>query len=316
MSAPDLTVVYTAKDSLRTIERSILAIRSIARRIVVVDSGSTDGTIERCEALGCEVVHRPWLSHEESGSLAGQKQFGLDCADSTAWVLLLDSDEIATPELADAIADAVREDDPAIDGYLLDRRHFYKGRWLCAEHPDRVLRLVRRGRARMQDRLIHELLECRGRTARLRGLLRHESWIDFDDALAKAIRYAHASALHAREPHLAGEASLQCALGVPQDLPDPRGRARRLARLRGLDRHRGTIARQAHPDPRARCGGARREGRGRQDLATGDRDAHPPRDRRAGTASDHACRPPAREACWNTPSGLIRAGTRCTSPRR
>ena len=195
MSAPDLTVVYTAKDSLRTIERSILAIRSIARRIVVVDSGSTDGTIERCEALGCEVVHRPWLSHEESGSLAGQKQFGLDCADSTAWVLLLDSDEIATPELADAIADAVREDDPAIDGYLLDRRHFYKGRWLCAEHPDRVLRLVRRGRARMQDRLIHELLECRGRTARLRGLLRHESWIDFDDALAKAIRYAHASAL-------------------------------------------------------------------------------------------------------------------------
>lgn len=195
MSAPDLTVVYTAKDSLRTIERSILAIRSIARRVIVVDSGSTDGTVERCEALGCEVVHRPWFSHEESGSLALQKQHGLDLADSTAWVLLLDSDEIPTPELVDAIADAVRHDDPAIDGFLLNRRHWYKGGWLSAEHPDRVLRLARRGRARMQDRLIHELLECRGRTARLPGILRHESWIDFDDALAKAIRYARASAL-------------------------------------------------------------------------------------------------------------------------
>ncbi|MGA0173711.1 MAG: glycosyltransferase family 2 protein [Phycisphaerales bacterium] len=195
MSAPDLTVVYTTKDSMRTIERSIRAVRSIARRVIVVDSGSGDGTIECCEDLGCEVVHRPWHGHEESGSLAIQKQHGLDLADSTAWVLLLDSDEIPTPELVDAIADAVRENDPSIDGYLLNRRHWYKGGWISAEHPDRVLRLVRRGRARMQDRLIHELLECRGRTARLPGLLRHESWIDFDDALAKSIRYAHASAL-------------------------------------------------------------------------------------------------------------------------
>lgn len=196
-SAPDLTVVYTAKDSMRTIERSIRAIRAVARRVIVVDSGSTDGTVERCRGLGCEVFHRDWRGFAESGSLAALKQHGLDLADSTGWVLLLDSDEIPTEQLVDSIIDAVREDDPSVDGYSLPRRHWYKGGWIRAERRDRVVRLVRRGRARVQPRLVHELLECRGRTARLpgAGVLRHESWTDFRDALERSIRYAHASAL-------------------------------------------------------------------------------------------------------------------------
>lgn len=195
MSAPDLAVVYTTRDSMRTIERSLLAVRSIATRIVVVDSGSTDGTVERCKALGCEVFHRPWHGHERSGSLATQKQFGIDRIEHEGWILLLDSDEIPTPSLVESIRAAVERDDHSIDAYLLNRRHWYKGGWISAEHPDRILRLFRRGRAHMRPRLVHEVLECEGRTARLSGQLRHESWLDFSDALERALRYARASAL-------------------------------------------------------------------------------------------------------------------------
>ena len=60
MQLPDLAVAITAQDNMRTIRRTIESVQGLARRIVVVDSGSTDGTIECCRSLGAEVVHRDW----------------------------------------------------------------------------------------------------------------------------------------------------------------------------------------------------------------------------------------------------------------
>jgi glycosyltransferase involved in cell wall biosynthesis len=184
----DLAVVYTTKDSMRTIERSIRSVQALARRIVVVDSGSTDGTQAACRALGADVHEQPWLGY------ARQKQRSIDLAGDSAWILLLDSDEIATPQLAESIRDALQRNDPAVNGYWLSRRYWYKGGPLRISYPDRVVRLFRRGAARMRDRAVHEVVEVEGRTGRLRGDLRHESWASVDDALRRNLAYARLAA--------------------------------------------------------------------------------------------------------------------------
>jgi glycosyltransferase involved in cell wall biosynthesis len=181
---PDLTVAYTTFNSIRTIERSVRSVLPVCRRVVVVDSGSTDGTVEICRELGCEVVHKDWSGYSI------QKQAAIDLAEDVEWILALDSDECLTEELAESIRVAVLKNDPAVDAYLLNRRHWYKGGWISADFPDWKVRLFRRGRARIRPRLVHEVFETAGPTRRLEGLLRHESWADLQDALARSMRYA------------------------------------------------------------------------------------------------------------------------------
>lgn len=183
--APDICVVYTAKDSIRTIERSIRSVQPIARRVVVVDSGSTDGTQAACRALGAEVHDQPWLGY------ARQKQRSIDLAGDAEWILLLDSDEIVSDELAASIRRAVDGQLGPLDVFWVTRQYWYKGRPLHIAYPDRVLRLFRRGTAAMGDHgSPHDLVESDAPSGRLTGILRHESWASLDDALRRNLAYA------------------------------------------------------------------------------------------------------------------------------
>jgi glycosyltransferase involved in cell wall biosynthesis len=183
--ALDLCVVYTTKDSMRTIERSIRSVQPLARRIVVVDSGSSDGTQAACRALGAEVHDQPWLGY------ARQKQRSIDLAEGSTWILLLDSDEIVTDGLAASIRRAIAGECGPFDAFWVTRRYWYKERPLHIAYPDRVLRLFRHGKAAMGDHgSPHDLVETREPTGRLAGALRHDSWGSLDDALLRNIAYA------------------------------------------------------------------------------------------------------------------------------
>jgi len=185
----DLSVVYTSMNSVRTIGRSIESVSGLARNIVVVDSGSTDGTVEECRKAGATVREQPWLGY------ARQKQLSIDISGDSKWVLLLDSDEIVTPELARSIRRAVDEDDPSIDAWCLARRYWYDGGYLRIEYPDWTLRLFRRGAAQMRDTgSPHDIVETAGKTRRLAGDLRHESWASLQDAVKRNLRYAELTA--------------------------------------------------------------------------------------------------------------------------
>ena len=170
---------------MRTVERSIRSVLPIARRVVVVDSRSTDGTQDACRALGAEVHEHPWDGFgpqvERASALAGD----------VAWILRLDADEIVSDELLDGIRRVVAADDRSIDAYWIARRYWYKGRALRVAYPDRVLRLFRRGRAAMSSTgSPHDALQASGPTGRLGGVLRHESWSSLDDALTRNLGYA------------------------------------------------------------------------------------------------------------------------------
>lgn len=184
-----LAAALTACDSVRTIGRTLRSLEGLAERIVVVDSGSADGTVDVCRDAGAEVIHRAWAGH------VAQKQFALDQCSDARWVLLLDSDESLEPSLRDAIRTAIEVDDPTIDGYALNRKLHYAGAWLNhAFQPEWRLRLVRGGRARVCGMPPHDRMEVPGNVRRLGGDLRHDSFANLTEMLHRQLGYARISA--------------------------------------------------------------------------------------------------------------------------
>jgi glycosyltransferase involved in cell wall biosynthesis len=189
----DLAVAVTTKNSIRTVDRMLRSVEGLAAHVLVVDSGSTDGTVEHCKGLGAEVIHEPWHGY------ALQKQFAIDRCRDRAWVLLLDSDESLEPELRESIRETVIRNDPTYDGWLLNRKVWYLGRWLNYTYqPQWRLRLARGGKGRMGGpQVVHERLEVPGRIGRLRGVCRHDPWSDIPDQVRRQLRYAQLAAASA-----------------------------------------------------------------------------------------------------------------------
>lgn len=192
----DLAVAITTKNNMRTIERTLRSVLPIARRIIVVDSGSTDGTIERCRATGAEVVHRDWDGPTK------QKQFAIDQCAKHRWVLLLDSDESPEPMLQDSIARTARQDDSRFQGWFMNRKVWFLGGWLHHTfQPEWRLRLVRGGAGRVVGigpggQGGHDRIEIEGRVGRLAGDCRHDSWADLRDMCRRNLSLAERAAEH------------------------------------------------------------------------------------------------------------------------
>jgi glycosyltransferase involved in cell wall biosynthesis len=181
----DLGVAMTAHNSMRTIERSLRSVAGLAKRIVVVDSGSTDGTLDLCRSLGAEVIPRPWTGY------ASQKRFSIEQCDGCAWQMVLDSDESLEPELAASIRAKLATDDRSFDGWEVNRKVWFQGGWLNHTfQPEWRLRLFRTGRASVVGQDPHDRIEVPGRVGRLAGDLRHDSWADLADMVRRYLKYA------------------------------------------------------------------------------------------------------------------------------
>ena len=166
-----------------------LASVSWADEIIVVDSRSTDGTIDIARQHATRVEERDWAGY------GAQKNYAADQA-SNDWILSIDADERVTPELADEIR-AVMSRGPVAPGYLMTRVAHYLGRWIRSTdwYPDYHLRLYDRRAARWSERRVHESVEVDGRPKgdkrlpRLRGELLHYPYRDMSDHLRKIDTY-------------------------------------------------------------------------------------------------------------------------------
>lgn len=183
-----LSVIVITKDEEQAIGRCLGSVRW-ADEIIVVDSGSTDRTVDICRELGAQVqVTADWPG------FGPQKNRALALAQGD-WVLSLDADEWLSAELAEEVRSAIgRADDVA--AYELPRLSSFCGRYMrhSGWRPDRVRRLFRRGRARFSDDLVHERLIVDGPLGRLRGELLHEAYRGLDQLLEKMNRYSSAGA--------------------------------------------------------------------------------------------------------------------------
>ncbi|WP_027367912.1 glycosyltransferase family 2 protein [Desulfocurvibacter africanus] len=185
-----LSVAVVTLNEERNLPRCLESVKDIAAEIVIVDSGSTDRTLEIAEAYGAKVVHNPW-----PGFLA-QKNIAHDHC-TQEWVLALDADEWLTLELAQAIKSRLTADGPAKpDGYWLNRRNLYLGDWIWhAWYPEWRIRLARREKGRWTGRDPHAFMEVDGASERIReGDFLHDSYRDLAHHLSVTISYAKVGA--------------------------------------------------------------------------------------------------------------------------
>ena len=150
----------------RNIVRAIESLRC-CDEIVVVDSGSTDRTVELATNLGARVVENPW------GGFANQKNFASEQA-SNDWILSIDADESLSEALEGEIWQ-IKKNGPRYDAYTVPRLAQYLGRWILHSgwYPDRKIRLFDRRRAKWAGDYVHESVDVEGRIGHLKSNLLH-----------------------------------------------------------------------------------------------------------------------------------------------
>ena len=188
-----LSVVLITRNAAAQLPDCLASV-AFADEVVVVDSGSSDGTAELAAHYGARVVQKEWLG------FGRQKQFAVEQA-AHDWVLCLDADERVSPELAASLVRALAA--PAAPVYRMARRNRFLGRWLRhgEGYPDWSLRLFDRRQARWSDDAVHEKVLHAASPATLSGDLLHESAEDLGRYLDKQNRY---STLAAEELHRQG----------------------------------------------------------------------------------------------------------------
>lgn len=176
-----LSVVVTTFDNADTIGACLASVR-FADELVVLDSGSADGTPEIARAHGASVHTQPFAGY------SAQKQAAIDLA-ANDWVLLLDSDESLPEPAALAVRRALEA--PEVAGFVMLRREWVFWRW----QPERArlnhyVRLFDRRRARMSGHEVHESVEVDGPVRRLDAVIDHYGERDIAGRVDKANRYS------------------------------------------------------------------------------------------------------------------------------
>jgi glycosyltransferase involved in cell wall biosynthesis len=186
-----LSAVLITRNAANVLEPCLESL-AFADEIVVIDSGSNDGTAEIAHRYRARVVQKEWLG------FGRQKQFAVEQA-SNDWVLCLDADERVSSELATSIQAALAS--PVSPVYRMPRRNRFLGRWLShgEGYPDWSPRLFNRMNARWSDDLVHEKVLFAVTPGTLRGDLMHDSTDDLANYLDRQNRYTTLAARQAFE---------------------------------------------------------------------------------------------------------------------
>jgi glycosyltransferase involved in cell wall biosynthesis len=169
MSTDDynLSVIVITHNEEKNIEVCLQSV-AWAREIIVVDSQSTDRTVELAKTFTKKIFIKEWMGY------AGAKNFALDNA-TFDWILWLDADERVTPELASEIKSIVHNNAYDYTGFEVARRAYFLGKWIkhCGWYPGYVVRLFKRVKVRFNDSRVHEKVDINGTIGRLKHDLLH-----------------------------------------------------------------------------------------------------------------------------------------------
>ena len=161
-------------------------LKSVARadECIVLDSGSTDRTVEIARSHGAKVYCEPWKGY------AAQKNSAIEKA-SGEWILALDADEAVEPELMAEIRYVI-DRNPSLYGYRIPFKHFFLDRWMRhgGYYPDRKLRLFRREHGCFGERPVHESVRVNGPVATLRHAILHHGYPTLEGYIRSMNRYS------------------------------------------------------------------------------------------------------------------------------
>lgn len=186
----DITAIILTKNEEVNIERCIKSIKAWVDRVVVVDSGSTDKTVELAEALGAEIYrHEPFVHY------AGQFNWALDNVDvKTRWVYRIDADEEVPPSLAAEIVESCRKHhDDDVNGFVMKFKIAFMGTFLKhgGMYPFYNLTIFKYGKGRYEDRALGEhVILSEGRTIDLKNDCLHFDFKSLDAWINKHNWYA------------------------------------------------------------------------------------------------------------------------------
>lgn len=204
----NIAVIILAYNEAIHLPRALNHIRDFAREIFVIDSFSTDNSVELAKAGGAQVLQHPFQNY------ARQFEWALENAPiSSEWVMRLDADEIIEADLASEIATVLPTLPPDVTGVNLNRKTIFQGRFIRwgGRFPLTLLRIWRRGKARIEDRWMDEHMYLTdGRTVTFHGGFADHNLYDLTFFTAKHNSYASREALdvlnqrlHLFEPQLA-----------------------------------------------------------------------------------------------------------------
>ena len=166
----------------RNLPRAMESLRC-CDEILVVDSGSTDRTVELAERYGARVTEANWRGY------AGQKNYASDQA-KYDWVLSLDADEALSEDLEAEIWQ-LKKNGPEFDAYTMPRLAQYLGKWILYSgwYPDRKIRLFDRRKATWVGEYVHESVRADGSVGSLKGNLLHYTCGSLTEHLKTMDRY-------------------------------------------------------------------------------------------------------------------------------
>ena len=181
---PRVTCTLIALNEADRIGRAIKSVAGLANEVIVVDSGSTDGTIALCQSLGAKVIHNPWIGY------GPQKRFAEDQA-SNDWILNLDADEWLSDTLRHELTAVLSCAHPPTRSFRVRVRIVYPRRDAPAPfaHFHNYVRLYNRTTTRFRDSLAHDEVPATADVVQLEGDILHKSYRDFAHIVTKTIGY-------------------------------------------------------------------------------------------------------------------------------
>jgi glycosyltransferase involved in cell wall biosynthesis len=179
-----ISVCIIAYNEADKIDRCLQGV-SWVDEIIVVDSGSTDKTVEICRGYAHKIEYRAWSGYVD------QKNYVVSLAKND-WVLSLDADEEISPELSTEIQNLLQQDTLPVSGYKIPRLTYYLGKWIkhSGWYPDYQLRLFNKKTAKWVGKELHEHVEVNGSIDILRSPLYHYTYRDIAEHLETVNRFA------------------------------------------------------------------------------------------------------------------------------
>jgi glycosyltransferase involved in cell wall biosynthesis len=178
-----LSIVLITLNEAANLPRTLASVRGLGE-IIVLDSGSTDATVDIARSFGARIFTEPWKG------FGAQKNSAISHA-TTDWILSLDADEELSPALVAEIQ-SLLAGNPAFNAYFIPRLNHFLGAPLRhgGYWPDPKLRLFRRGAAPFSDRPVHETMQSSEPVGRLRGHLIHHCYPTLDEYIEHMNRYS------------------------------------------------------------------------------------------------------------------------------